>query len=700
MLSCLVAVCLLNPVPKAIDFNPRADNLRSIVAQLAQASGEKLEVDGDIAHEVVFVHMGKTDAQVIRQELAKAVVGTWVSKDGGLVLERTPIQKSEIWNQHLAIRRKEVDRALAVMEKELEKPFNARALMDGLNRLPDQRTVENDRQAALALHRTQEQLFASSPLARLIRRMLLACDRNDLAAVGPHERRLFRFKANKRQGRINEAAFRTAAAQFAKEQAAWVQLTSANPFPEDRNGRTVSDPRTQTQISEKAALDSELVIVRGEAASLMYVNLMGNSEHFGRTTLSQLMIADASREFLNSMNLGSQVDPNDAIVKLSDESQIMADAVKTMMARDGSYVASPELLQLVNSIGQKEPLSWIVSDVLTQYAEQKGVNVVAALPDQAFILAAFGNPDKLRVQQAISNLTRSGTLKFEKEGNWHRFTPVDRWEAATEFTPRPAILKLCKSLIDKGRLDVRDYATYAFESKRLNRGGLADIFAMMIDPTIMGSMDFASWDGMRLFGSFNSKLQQDLERGASINYAGLSGAQKQIVERIVYRDVIRSEKRIDQHSTLNGNVVIEPTDTYVNGLPPGSQVASSSSTADTIVAYGKDKGGKSRVLRSINAWTLAHVLSEGVDQASVQYKYGLSGLVGFAPGVDRLVSLRIVMAPGTWKETPLMIPGHDPNAKPQPWDKLPEPQRKQVQDAINQLQNSLPRQGGGTPPPR
>lgn len=700
MLSCLVAISLLSPLPRVIDFNPRADNLRSIVAQLGQATGEKLDVDGDIAHEVVFVQMGKTDGKAIRDEIAKAVVGTWVSKDGVLVLERTPTQKTEIWNEHLAIRRKEVDRALDVMAKELEKPFNARALLDGLNKLPSEAPASADRQAAMARYQAQQKLFDMSPLARLMRRMLLACDRNDLAAVGPHERRLFRFRANKRQGRIGEAAFRTAAAQFAKEQAAWIDVTANNPFPDDRNGRMVSDPRSQTRISEKAALDAELVVLRGEMAGLFNVNLMGNSEHFGRTTLTQLSVPDASREFLNTAFAGIPADQKDPLVKLSDESQIVADAVKTMMARDGSYAASPELLKLISDVGQKEPLGWIVSDVFSSYSEQKGMNVVAALPDQAFMLAVFGNSDKPRVYQSISNLVKSGTLKLEQEGSWHRFTPVDRWEAVVEFTPRPAMAKLIKSLMEKGRVDVRDYATYAFESKRLNRGGLADIFSMMIDPAMIGSMDFASWDGMRLYGSFTPKTRQELEQGATINYAGLNGAQKQIVERIIYRDVIRSDERIDQHTTMNGKVTIEPTDTYVNGLPPGAQIVSKATNSETIVAYGKDGSGKTRVLRTINPWTLAHVLGEGLEDKSVQTKYGLSNLIGFAPGVDRLLSLRIVVAPGLWKETPLMIPGHDENAKPVAWERLPEKQRKQIEDAIKQYKDSRPAQGGITPPPR
>lgn len=700
MLSCLVAVCILSPTSKAIDFNPRADNLRAVVSQLAQATGEKLEVDGDIAHEVVFVQMGKTDGKVIREEIAKAVVGTWVSQDGVLILERTPAQKAEFWNEHLAIRRKEVDRALAVMAKELEKPFNARALLDGLNKLPDEASVGNDRLAAMARYRTQQQLFDMSPLARLIRRMLLACDRNDLAAVGPHERRLFRLRGNKRQGKIGEAAFRLAAAQFAKEQAAWVDMTANNPFPEHRGGRTVSDPRTQTRISEKAALDAELVVLRGEMASLFNVNLYGISEHFGRTTLCQMDVPDASREFLNAVAQGVQVDQNDPLVKLSADSKIVVEAMKTLWTRDGSYVASPELLQLISGVGQKEPLAWILSEVFSNYSDHKGVNVVASLPDEAFPIAVFGGPNKVRVQQAINSLLKSGVLKLEKAGNWHRFTPVDRWEAAIEFTPRPAMAKLIKSLVEKGGVDVRDYATYAFESKRLNRGGLADIFAMMIDPTMAGGMDFASWDGMRLYGSFTSKTRQDLEQGATINYAGLNGAQKQIVERIIYCDVIRSDERIDKGTTQIGKVTIEPTDNYVNGLPPGAQVVSKSNVSETIVAYGRDGNGKTRVLRTINPWTLAHVLSEGLEDKSVQTKYGLSNLVGFAPGVDRLLSLRIVLAPGLWKETPLMIPGHDENAKPVAWDRLPEKQRKQIEDAIKQYKDSRPAQGGGTPPPR
>lgn len=699
MLSCLVAACLLSSSSSTFDFKPGADNLRTVVAQLAQASGEKLAVDGEIAHEVVFVLMSKADSKAIRDELANAVVGTWVEKDGGFILERTPVQKNQIWKQHLEYRRKEVDRALAEMEKELEKPFDARALADGLRKLPDEQSVRTDPQAARVRQRTYQQLVDMGPLARLMRRMLLACDRNDLASIGPFERRVFRFRANKRQGKMNEAAFRTAAAQFAKEQAAWVDTATANPFPEDRGGRTVSDPRSQTRISEKAALDAELVVSRGERAELLIVNLNGPPDGLTRHTLCQLFVADASRNFLNSFGEGMGTETNDPFVTFSRDSQIIADAIRSLWSQDRSYAPSPELLDLVGKVDEREPLQWITGDVLTAYAVHKRINVVAVLPDQAFIMAMYGGTDKVRVLQSVNNLVKSGTLHLEATATCHRFVPVDRWEAALDYTWRPAMSKMIRSVIEKGRLDMRDYATYAFESRRLNRGGLADAFVMMVDNTLMGTTDFTSWDGMRLYGSFMPKARQDLEAGGSINYAGMSAVQKQIVERIIYRDVIQSEERLDRHSSSLNHAPVEPTDAFPNNLPPNTQVVSKVNAAETIVAYGRDKNGKVKILRSLNPWTLATAVVDGLDNPQVVQRYGLSNLVGFAPGTDRLLSLRIVVGPGLWKETPFVIPDYDEKARPAAWEKLPEGLRKQVEDGIKQVQQQRQNQGGGTTPP-
>ncbi len=699
MFSAFVALCLLNPSANNLDFRPRADNLRSIVSQLSKATGENLFVDGDIGHEIVFVHMNKTDSATIRGELAKAVLGTWVEKDGALVLERTPLQKTEIWKQHLAIRRKQVDSALAKVEEELKKPFDARSLAEGLRRLPTEQSVQNNRQAATARYRTQQQLFATGPAARLMRRLLLACDRNDLAAVGPHERRIFRFRPNKRQGRINEAAFRTAALQFAKEQASWKETVSANPFPEDRNGQTASDPRTQLQYSEKIAMDADIDINRGEVAALFLVNLDGHSQNFGRTTICQMNVPNATRDYLNAMSDGIAPDPNDPLVKLSAESELIVGAGQEIRARDGDYAISPDLLKMITSVGEVEPLGWTVSDVYSSYADFKGVNVIAVLPDEAFSIIAFGNGNKIRTIQAVNSLVKSGLLQLEEEGVLHRFTPVDRWESATDFTPRPAMAKLIKSLVNKGRIDVRDYALYAFESKRLNRGGLADLFTILIDPSLMGNLDFESWDGMRLFGSLTPRLQQDLEKGGSIKYAGMNGAQKQIAERIIYKGVLRSEERMERLSSRLTHQPVEPTDAFPNGIPNDAQLTSKSINADTIVAYGKDKAGKVKALRSINAWTLAHVIAEGGNNPSMMRDYGLPNLVGYAAGVDRMLSLRLVVAPGLWKEMPLMLPVYDDQANPQPWEKLPEQLRKQVQTAIQQLQQQRQNQNGGSPPP-
>lgn len=694
MFLCSLAVCILAGSQK-LTFNEPAASLRVVLDRLSVATGQKLAPGGDIAHEVVLICATDTTADEVKRQIAKAMHASWSTKDGLEILDRTPQQKNDIWQQHLAARSDEVQTALAGLKKEVEKPFDAKMLARELVALPDAEDVSQNPSAARARYEKEKQLFAAGPLGRLIRKLILACDQTDLAAIGPFERRVYRMKPNRRQGKINEAAFRKAVAEFAKEQAAWSDVASNTTFPAEKSGRMVSDPRTQANLAMNALQDCQLVVRRSEAVALFHVNLVGNRDDSVSGVLTQLSVEDKNRKFINSLDQQpmSEKDPE---VKLSPESKVFAAAIAPLFSNERSKSPTPETLEMLANLDKTEPLAWTVTDLLQTYAQHHKKNVVAALPDQAMLLLSYASRGPIRLNQGMASLTSSGTLEVKSDAEWVTITPPDRWESAIDFTPRSAMAKLLKDVMGKGRMDIRDYATYAFDSKRLNRGGIADIFLGIYDRSLLGLMDFASWDGLRLYGSLTPNGRRDLEQGKSFSYAGMNLAQKALVGRIIYSDIIQSEERLNRGMSQMHGKPIEPTDTFANGVPSNTEYFAKTTSTEAIVAYGKDQYGKNRILRGVNAWTLAHIL----ENPSSEAQYGMPDLVGFAPGVDRMFSMRLLVAPGVWKEMPLLIPDYDDKAEPKPWTKLPDLLKSQVAAAIEQLRQQRKNQAGtGTPPP-
>ncbi len=105
-------------------------------------------------------------------------------------------------------------------------------------------------------------------------------------------------------------------------------------------------------------------------------------------------------------------------------------------------------------------------------------------------------------------------------------------------------------------------------------------------------------------------------------------------------------------------------------------------------------------LRSIDPYTLAVVENEIVGNPGRMASYGVANLVGYAPGAEKLVTIRIELAAGVWKESTITVSDYDPNATPVPWDKLPEPYAKQIAESMERAKSAKSGAGRVVPPPR
>lgn len=684
---------------QAIHFEAKGMSVQSTLESLSQATGTTLKANGPLGQQIVFVKVDGVKPEDLKRRLADVLGATWMPKDGVEYLTRTPAQENAIWTRHVELRGKLVQVSLEQARKQVAQPFSGADLARGLVALkPSDNNA--DRAQANLRHRTEKALFDQAPTARLLNRLILACDPKDLAAVGPFERRIFCLKPTRMQRGINAKAFQTALAAFAKEQAEWVDAASKVGFPEDPSGRMVSDPRTQIEYTAKDMEDVQLEVKRGEMVSLFMVNLKAAHPSHSRSIFCQVSFADPGRTFMNSMMDAKPAPESDPVVPLSEESEEFQKRLTgTFMSQD-SLALSPRMLQMLLNVDQRDPLAWTPSDAFASYADFKKLNVVGVLPDDAVSLGAFvAGQGKLRTEQFVRALTGYGSITLTEADGWATFAPADEWEASTAFTPRKPLAKLIKAVNDKGRLDVHDYARFAFESRLLNRGTLPMMFLGMYDRSILGSSDQTSWDGLRLYGSFAPIAQQDLEGGRQFAFGGLSGEQRKIVERIVYGDMIQSEERLDGSTAQLNHEPVEPTEAYPNGLPAGGFVTAKTKSVSVIVAYGKDKDGKIRPLRALNAYTLATIEVEVVGNAKQMAMYGVPDLVGYAPGTDKMVSLRVQTAPGLWKECAIVVPDYDSKATPVSWDKLPEPLKSQIAAGIQEIKQRKQQQGGGTIPP-
>jgi hypothetical protein len=699
IIGALLLHFVLAPRQSTIEFDSKAAAIGQVLEKLSSETGTKLRAAPRIAQEIVFVHAKQVDLTILKARLAGALSATW-TKDGEYeVLTRTAALDNEIWKSHVAYRRKLVDEALKDVRKKLETPFDAKTLAVGLANLPSEEEVRDDPAAGRRRYETERGLFDKGPLTRLLNKLLLACNPNDLAAVGPYERRIFKLNPTTMQRGFESAKFNAAMASYAAEQEAWVEEAAKTNFKPEQNGRMVSDPRSQLDFG-KTLPNLALEIKRGESTALLHVNLTCERE-YGNAVVTQVSLADPARKFLDSHMTPAATKIGDPLVELSEDSKEFQERMKEAFTGRQPNGISPKMIQMMLGMVARDPLSWVVSDGLSAYARSKNENLVAAVPDAALSMTAFiSRENSLTVGLFMSGLIGAGTVQLNEKDGWATITPTDRYEANIDFTPRASAVALIKAVLASGRLDIRDYAKYAYDSHRLNRGGFGYWFLAMYDRSVLGTSDRTDWKSLQLYGSFSPEQQLELTKGAQFPYAGMGLEQRRIVDRIVYANRLGSgQLSAGGVTTSTTRSDVEPTEAFAAGVPDTCVTSALVRKDPVIVAYGKGSDGKTRPSRHIDPYTLATVETELLGNPERMAQYGVANLAGYALGTNMVLTLRVEVAPKIWAQANVTVPEYDMNANPVPWDKLPEPYPKNIAAAIAQLKANKAKEPGKAIPP-
>jgi hypothetical protein len=436
-------------------------------------------------------------------------------------------------------------------------------------------------------------------------------------------------------------------------------------------------------------------------ACLFNANLVGEPEASGRRPiLCQASLADPSRKFLDAMIVPPPAAKDDPDIVLSPNSQEFQRMLQATFMGGASEPLKEKSIQLLLHPDEIDPVGFGANEVLRAYGDTKNLNVVAALPDEVLGVLWFSAQEgPLKLYRGLNAMLASSCVELKEQAGWAVFTHGDPYETPATFTPRAPMAVLMKALIDKRRLDIRDYARFAFKSGRVARMGLGEFYMAFYDRTALGALDHTDWNGLSLYGSFDAAQQKGLDEGARIPIGLLSASQMSIVRRVAYAGEIQSETQMGDGTTRRSNRVIEPTETFAAGLPLGGVVTATTKSIPTIVAYGKSANGEVRPLRDLNPWTLAVIEDEVIGDPRKMQAYSVAGLVGYAPGADKLVALRVELMPNVWKEMALTVPAYDAAATPVRWDQLPDPWAKQIRDAMEQNKARKATQPGKAIPP-
>lgn len=693
-------VLLLTAQNPTLDFRCKATDIRTVLAQLSEKTGTKLQAEGLAAKQIVLIDVDDVTLADLKERIAKAVAGKWEKREDREILLRTPLLQNQVINTYVERRKKHFEAEQAKVSKALEKPFNAKVLAQGLLDLGKAPDGAADRNAARDYYQRQAILFEQGPMARLMRRLFVAANAADLARVGTYERMIFSSNPTSRQRGIDLARYNAAMAEFKKEEAAWIEIAQGLDFGLSNGSMMVSDPRTQLKPLDTQGVS--FALHRGDMTGLGMINLRRGKDALGsQGTITQMNLAGPERAFLNGATQPKRTDPNDPFVNLSPDTKVMMAAVQQLSQEQGPIAITKEFEEILINPDQKDPLSFLVSDILIDYAQQEKLDVVACLTDPAFTWSSFITSEQQpRLNMMIGMLQQATAIEIEKQGGWAIITPANRHEDELNFTPRKPLADMMKSIQKNRSVDMEDYATYAFRTGRISRIGLGETYMAMFDRSVVSAMDNNDWNALRLYGSLSEKERTAVSSGGEIPFGRMSPEQRAVIDRMIYNDELRSETRDSETGYTYGSGVIEPTETYAKGFPIGSSLVGRSREKANLVVYGRGKDGVVRPLRTIQTYAIPQLESEILGNPEAMKIYSVSGFTGYAPGITKSIVLRLLIEPKVWREAVLTVNIFNRSATPVTWDKLPDDMVSQIKISMDQYKKQKATDRKGPPPPR
>ena len=663
----LIVTVMLAP---NISFEAKAGSVGPILEQLSAQTGTKFKSTPSLARETLLVKVKDVSLADLKLKLAEALDAKWVTEAGTEYLKREQAQVQEIKNRHLNLRQQYLEAELAKLQNEVETPFDPAGLASGLQSMVFSSGEPVEDGSSRAQKRMRRSLVRQSPTSRLLNRILLACDPNQLAAIEPYERRLFVVSPTRRQGGIDPKKLSFALAEFAINQSKWRRATAGLNIPRELSYSEGIDPRGQIAIPPNLGGLLQLEVIRSDMPGLFVAELYYYRPDGRPEPLFQRWVGAPEPLLKDPSSAPNHEDPE---VRISPSSQVLLDLQEARSKRNAMSISDAERTALLHP-DQEDPLSFLASDCLIAIAASKQTNLVATIPDDAFqVVNTMAQNRQLQVQRVRDALMDGGVVSFTDSPGWSIVKPCDQYESSLTYTPRPILANMMASLDSQGWLNVEAYSEYAFGTQRVSPYGVGEQYLALFEPSVMTPIVRLDWDTLRLYGSLSSSQKLTLNSGRPWLVSNLSKAQKSLVDRIIYRSALNSEDILTETESSLGPR-IEPTTEFVDGLPAESALSIRGKPGQALFAYGRTKTGKIKTFGPVTTYQVPW-LENGTA-------YWMKGVVGYALHKQRKVAFRIEVGEGNWKEILLNIPEYNAALKPVPWTQLPPLYVKTIQSNI------------------
>lgn len=612
-----------------------ATSAKSAIGALAKASGAKVAASGTIAADVLTLRVTDVPIREVMTRLSSAAGATWVQENGVYYLTRTDSDRAK-WarasQQRLALAfKKEFAKQGAAITSST--PFDSAAAKALIAKV-----VSARHPAAVDGGPAQSfvdfgALYRAAPAGRLASRILPLLDAERLSAAPVRRRTIFSTNPTRMELPLNVSAD-SAVSAFLEEQQVYQAALAGLPDGERIGIEMGPDGNTANALKERPA-KLNVVVNRLDAApdsSSVEVQLVG--EHGTKLASSSVQI-HSDPDFPDQKALLPA--PNEKRLTLPDDVTSVLQVLGANLSGKAAKTTqlSPELRQWLSQPDVNEPLSIFASSLLLAAADDRGLNLVADLPDAYIILGAspsfLGVPASSSILKLVSALPPS-IAPVSVDEKW---IEIDGGKAVPEDilchrSDRRAMAQAIAGAAE-GVIPIERLAAYA-----VTGGGVPDDFLFMAMNGVLFGSDIQEssdeWHALHIIGSLLEHRPADRIRSARIPFSELDAPTLDVVQTIVFYQQPRSLLAPRPGMVMNE---VEPCEALPGGLPRDGFLEIDVKESSAVYTSGPRR-------QLVNAQTLAwnDTLKEHPDRfPGAESRYSSSDQ--FRVGTNRVVTVTI-----------------------------------------------------------
>jgi hypothetical protein len=744
--SALTVISIGQESTAKFDFEAPAAPAKRLFEALSKACGTSLVASGSVANDVLALRLHGVTVNEAMAKIAQTVHGEWRNEGSGWVLYRGSNYAAADERAEIGAKIADFRSSLAntIKEQQAAGQFNdnaAKKLVDAQKKLNDQ--VSQAANGGVVTFKGDMTNVASlTPSARAIAGILSRMNDKQIASLLSGKRNVFSLTPTRMQMAMPNGSNQIVR-QFVRDAQIYREVSQRNAPPQNENRRVIING-----FGADEAGDGDFSLGVGYA-------LLINQPSFGGSNVSvSLIVADpngktlASGQFFvgpPSNRQAAQTAPQSAEEKSIELSDLSKELAKALARISGGMSGGRTVMKLAVAVGSSgastfkvsggglaksppisdelrakllqpdlyDPMSFAPGEALTSAAKIKNENLVAYLPDSAFVqlsqLVANGG---VTPGAFIQGARTQANLDITDANGWLLVSPKAPSTARARLVNRKALASTLKLIDSKAFLSLDDWATFAMAQEKEPRMlEIDDSYLRLINASAAeeGLSQFSyngGWQMLRFYGSLSTGQRQTMQQRGRISLNTLSQFQSAIITDQIFNSfdgpmISQPNPEPGQRTrtfTFGGGDSIPNERTIVlpNGLPRDGFLEINMDTSDAVQATSPEISGGAFLTAESLAFERLRLERPELATFGQNTQYDK-----FRLATKRTVSFQFHLTPQVSfaRELEDNTPSNRPYA---PFEQLPSRFRDRVEQQLAQLRKSWGNGGGGggqIPPP-